>query len=41
MKGGPTVSENIVANDTSNKGLISNIYKGLNKTQYQEDKQSN
>ena len=29
MKREPTVSENIFANDTSNKGLISKIYKEL------------
>ena len=30
-----TESENILANDTSDKGLISKIYKELNKTQHQ------
>ena len=29
MKGEPTVWENIFANDTSDKGLISKIYKDL------------
>ena len=29
MKGEPTVWENIFANDTSDKGLISKIYKEL------------
>ena len=29
MKGEPTISENIFANDTSDKGLISKIYKEL------------
>ena len=29
MKREPTLSENIFANDTSGKGLISNIYKEL------------
>ena len=29
MKRGPTVWENIFANDTSDKGLISKIYKEL------------
>ena len=35
----PTVWENIFANDTSEKGLISKIYKEL--TQLEEDKQPN
>ena len=35
----PTVWENIFANDTSDKGLISKIYKEL--TRLQEDKQPN
>ena len=29
MKGEPTISENIFANDTSDKGLISKIHKEL------------
>ena len=37
----PTVWENIFANDTSDKGLISKIYKELNMTPLQEDKQPN
>ena len=41
MKMEPTVQENIFANDTSDKGLISKIYKELNMTQHHEDKQSN
>ena len=36
MKKEPTVWENIFANDTLDKGLISKIYM----TQHQEDKQS-
>ena len=34
----PTVWENIFANDTSDKGLVSKIYK---EQQYQEDEQFN
>ena len=41
MKKEPTIWENIFANDTSEKGLISKIYKELNVTPYQEDKQHN
>ena len=41
MKREPTIRENIFANDTSDKGLISRIYKELNMTLLQEDKQSN
>ena len=37
----PTVWENIFANDTSDKGLISKKDKELNMTPYQEDRQSN
>ena len=40
IKREPTIWENIFANNTSDKGLISKIYKELN-TQHQEDKQSN
>ena len=40
MKMEPTVGENIFANDTSDKGLISKIYR-LHTTQHQEDKTSN
>ena len=38
MKKDPTVQENIFVNDTSDKGLISEIYIELI---HQEDKQSN
>ena len=41
MKRDSTIWENIFANDTSDKGLISKIYKELNITQHQADKQSN
>ena len=42
MKREPTTWENIFANDTLDKGLVSNIYKELIHTsQHQEDKQSN
>ena len=41
MKRVPTVWEDIFANDISDKGLISKIYKELNMTQHHEDKQSN
>ena len=37
----PTVWGNIFANDTSDKGLISKIYKELTLTPLQEDKQPN
>ena len=40
MKRQPTKWENIFANDTSDKGLISKIYKELIK-QHQKNKQSN
>ena len=40
MKREPTVWENIFANDTLEKGLISKIYKDP-MTKCQEDKQSN
>ena len=40
MKKEVTIWENIFANDTMDKGLISKIYKE-HVTQYQEDKQSN
>ena len=40
MEREPTIWENIFANDTSDKGLISKIYKEL-RTPHQEDKQSN
>ena len=40
MKREPTVWENIFANDTPDKGLISKIYKELT-TPLQEDKQPN
>ena len=39
MKREPTLWENILASDTSDKGLISKIYKEL-MTPLQEDKQS-
>ena len=38
MKRKSTVWENIFANDISDKGLISKIYKKPYTTQYQEDK---
>ena len=41
IKREPTVWENIFANDTSDKGLISKIYKELTLTPLQEDKQPN
>ena len=41
MKKEPTVWENIFANDISDKGLISKIYKELTQLHTQEDKQSN
>ena len=41
MKKEPTVLENIFANYTLDKGLISKIYKELTMTPHQEDKQSN
>ena len=37
----PTLWENIFANDISDKGLISKIYKELTQLHTQEDKQSN
>ena len=40
LQGESTVWENIFANDTSDKGLISKIYKELT-TPLQEDKQPN
>ena len=40
MKREPTVWENIFANDISDKGLISKVYKELH-APLQEDKQSN
>ena len=40
MKREPSIWENILANDTSEKGLISKIYKELT-TPLQEDKQPN
>ena len=40
IKGEPTVWENTFANDTSDKGLISKIYKEL-MTPLSEDKQPN
>ena len=39
MKREPTIWENIFANDTLHKDLISEIYKEM--TQHQEDKQTN
>ena len=41
MKREPNVRENIFANDTSGKGLISKIYKRTHTTPLQEDKQPN
>ena len=41
MKREPTAWENIFANDTLDKGLISKTYKELNTTPLQEDKQPN
>ena len=41
MKREPAVWQNIFANDTLDKGLISKIYKELNMTAHQEDKQPN
>ena len=41
MKRDRTVWENIFGNDTSDKGLISKIYKELNMTPRQKDKQPN
>ena len=40
MKRELTIWENVFANDTSDKVLISTIYKKTHMTQYQEDKQS-
>ena len=40
MKRKPTIWENIFANDTLDKGMISKIYRA-HMTQNQEDKQSN
>ena len=40
IKGKPTIQENIFANDTLDKGMISKIYRA-HMTQNQEDKQSN
>ena len=41
MKREPTIWENIFANYTLDKGLISKIYKELTMTPHQEDRQSN
>ena len=41
MKRRPTEWKDVSASDTSDKGLISKIYKELNKTQHQENKKSN
>ena len=41
MEREPTVWENIFANDTSDKGLSSKMYKELIQLNGQEDKQSN
>ena len=41
MKREPSIWENIFANDTLDKGLISKMCKELNMTPLQEDKQSN
>ena len=41
MEREPTVWENIFANYTLDKGLISKIYKELTMTPHQEDRQSN
>ena len=41
IKREPTIRENIFGNDTSDKGLISKIYKELNMTPRQKDTKSN
>ena len=41
MKREPTIWENIFANDTSDKGLISKIHKRTHMTPIQGDKQPN